>query len=76
MRTQVRSLALLSELRIQHGCELRDLALLWLWCKLAAAAPIPPQPGNFHVRGYGPKEINTVKDPTFEDAGAVSRGGP
>ena len=32
MRTQVQSLALLSELRIWHGCE--------LWCRRAAAAPI------------------------------------
>ena len=55
-RTQVPSLALLSELRIQHCRE--------LWCRsqmrlgsrvavavvlLAAVAPIPPQPGNLHV---------------------------
>ena len=26
-----------------------DLALLWLWCRLAAAAQIQPQPRNFYV---------------------------
>ena len=47
MRVQVRSLASLSGLRIWccvscgvgHRCG-SDLALLWLWCRLAAAAPI------------------------------------
>ena len=47
MRTQVQSLASLSELRISiamssgvgHRCGL-DLAFLWLWCRPAAAAPI------------------------------------
>ena len=34
MRMWVRSLALLSGLRIQHCCE--------LWCRLAAPAPIQP----------------------------------
>ena len=49
MRLQVRSLALLSELRIWCCCELwcshrhgLDLTLLWLWCRLAAVAPIRP----------------------------------
>ena len=49
MSMQVRSLASLSGLRIQHchscGVGLRrgsDLALLWLWCRPAVAAPIPP----------------------------------
>ena len=42
----------LSVIRIQHCCELRcygvgcrrslDLALLWLWCRPAAATPIEP----------------------------------
>ena len=47
MRMQVRSLALLSELRIWCCCELcvgcrygLDLSLLWLWCRPAATAPI------------------------------------
>ena len=65
MRLRVRSLALLSGLRIQYCCELwcrlqmllrsvvavscgvghrqgSDLALLWLWCRLAATGPIRP----------------------------------
>jgi len=50
MRTQVLSLASLSGLRIQHCRELQcvscrlgsNLALLWLWCRLAATAPILP----------------------------------
>ena len=48
-RMQVRSLASLSGLRIQHCLELwgrsrhsLDPVLLWLWCRLAAAAPIGP----------------------------------
>ena len=49
MRLWVQSLSLLSGLRIWPCCELwwrsqkgSDLALLWLWCRLAAAAPIQP----------------------------------
>ena len=49
MRTQVQSLAWLCGLRIQHCCKLQcrsqtgfDLALLWLWCWLAAVALIQP----------------------------------
>ena len=49
MRTRVRSLALLSGLRIQVatscGVDCRhssDPALLWLWRRLAATAPIRP----------------------------------
>ena len=50
MRIQVRSLASLSGLRIQHCHELwgvyhrcsLDLALLWLWHRPAAIAPIQP----------------------------------
>ena len=48
-RAQVRSLAWISGLRIWHCCELRyrwqrwlGLALLWLWGRLAAVAPIWP----------------------------------
>ena len=48
MRMWVRSLASLGGLRIWHCHELvggrrgLDLALLWLWCRLAAIAPIRP----------------------------------
>ena len=49
MRMWAPSLALLSGLRIQHchsySIDCRhgsDLELLWLWCRLAAAAPIQP----------------------------------
>ena len=47
MRLWLRSLALLSGLRIWschgvgHRCGL-NLALLWLWCRLAETAPIRP----------------------------------
>ena len=47
MRLQVQSLATISGLRIQHCRELwcshrrgSDSALLWLWCRPAARAPI------------------------------------
>ena len=26
-----------------------DLVVLWLWCQPTAAAPIQPQPWNFHM---------------------------
>ena len=46
MKTWVRSLTSLSRLRIWHCRELcrrgLDPALLWLWCRPAAAAPIRP----------------------------------
>ena len=49
MRMQVRSLAALRGLRIWHCREQQyshrhdsDPALLWLWCSLAAVAPIRP----------------------------------
>ena len=51
MRWQVWALALLCGLRIWHavscGCGVGcrhglDLMLLWLWCRLAAVAPIGP----------------------------------
>ena len=38
---QVQFLALVSGLRIQR-CHGLDLALLWLWCRLAAIAPTGP----------------------------------
>ena len=64
MRTQVRSLASLSGLRIRQCCELwyrsqvhLDLALLRLWCRPSAIAPIrPPSPGSAIYCGYGPKK--------------------
>jgi len=46
MRLRVQSLALLSGLTIRRGCVARriglDLALLWLWRRLEATAPIRP----------------------------------
>ena len=42
MELQVRSLALLSGLRIQRCRRGLDPALLWLWCQLAAVALIEP----------------------------------
>ena len=33
-----------------------DLALLWLWCRLVAAARFNPWPRNFHMLQYGPKK--------------------
>ena len=49
MRMQVQSLASLSGLRIQHCCgcgvgrrRSSDVALLWLWGRLVATAPIGP----------------------------------
>ena len=49
MKLWVQSLALLSGLRIQHCCELgvglrrsSDPALLWLWHRLMATAPVRP----------------------------------
>ena len=47
MRMRIQTMALLSGLRIQCNHELwyssrsrSDLVLLWLWCRLAAVAPI------------------------------------
>ena len=66
MRTHIRSLASLSGLQIwlchelwcvrhRHGS---DLALLCLWCRPAAVAPIqPPSLGNSICHGCGPKKI-------------------
>ena len=62
MRIQVRSLASLSGLRIwccRHGL---DLALLWLWYRLAAAAPSRPlalEPS--HAAGVALKRQKTKK---------------
>ena len=36
----------------------KDLVLLWLWCRPAATAPIRPQPGNFHMPTCSPKKTN------------------
>ena len=41
MRLRVQFLAWLSGLRFRH-CRGSDLALLWLWCRPAAVAPIRP----------------------------------
>ena len=37
----------------RHGL---DHMLLWLWCRLAAAAPIDPYPGNLHMPWVWPLE--------------------
>jgi len=65
VRTQVRSLALLSGLRIQHCHKLgighrcgSDLVLLWPWCRPAATAPIRPLAWESH--GCGPKKTNKI----------------
>ena len=47
MRTQVRSLASFSGLRLAENCDVgrrcgSDLVLLWLWCRPAATALIRP----------------------------------
>ena len=63
MRTWVQSLALLSGLRtgIALSCSAdhsygSDPALLWLWCRLAAAAPMRPLAWKHpHVTGSAPK---------------------
>ena len=54
MRTQVQFLALISG--VGHRCD-SDPALLWLWHRLAAAAPIwPPCLGTSICLGCGPKK--------------------
>ena len=66
MRTQVRSLALISELRIRHCCDCgvgrrwgSDLALLWLWSRLSATALIHMRISICHR--CGPKKIKGEK---------------
>ena len=44
----------------------KDLALLWLWCRPAAAAPIQPQPGNLHIPACPPKIKKTQKNPAWD----------
>ena len=76
MRMGVRSLALLSWLRIRHYQELwcrlqtcSDPALLWLWCRPAATAPIrllawePPYAVGVALKRYQRKE----KESGFQD---------
>ena len=67
---EVQSPASLSRLRIQRcvavSCGVghrrsSDLALPWLWHRLAAAAPIGPYPGNLHMPGFGPKKDKRQK---------------
>ena len=50
MWLQVQSLALLSGLRIWCCHE------LWLWCRMAATAPIRPLGWNFYMPWCGPKK--------------------
>ena len=64
MRFRIQSLASPSEVRIRHCYDVgrrcgSDLALMWLWCRLAAIALIrPPSPGTSicHGRKKGRKE--------------------
>jgi len=72
MRLQVPSLALLSGLRIWHcremGCRLQtrlDLALLWLWHRLAIVALIRPLAWEppYAVGVALEKTTTTKKDP-------------
>ena len=69
MGLRVQSLAFLSELRIwrcrelwcSHRCS-SDPALLWLWCRLAATAPIRPlawEPP--YAAGSGPRKAKRQK---------------
>ena len=44
----VKDLALPMSCDIGYRCG-SEPVLLWLWCRLAAAAPIGPQPGNLHM---------------------------
>ena len=73
MRTQVRSLASLSGLRIWHCCELwghrhgLDPALPWLWCRLAAVALIKtPSLGTSICHECGPKKTTTNKKGLYQ----------
>ena len=69
MRFQVRSLASLSGLRIHVAVSYRvghrhgsDLALLWLWRRLANVAPIRPLAWEFpHAAGTALKRQNKTK---------------
>ena len=69
MRTQIRSLALLSGQRssvsVSCGVGLRrgsDLALLCLWRRPVATAPIGlPSLGTSKCHGYGPKKMGKKK---------------
>ena len=38
----------MSQTRLGSGVAVA-LALLWLWCRPAAIAPIQPEPGNLHM---------------------------
>ena len=69
MRLQVRSLASLSGLGIDVavscgvGCRRDlDLALLWLWHRLAAIAPIGPLVWNLHMPQCGPKKTKKKRE--------------
>ena len=52
----------------------KDLALLWLWCRLAAAAPIPPLAWKLpYAAGEAPPHLHSPQKKK-EDAGGVARG--
>ena len=76
MRMRVWSLASLSELGIQHclNCGIGhrhglDMALLWLWCRLAAVAPIQPLawelPGPKKKKKKKPEEHCSIFHPSI-----------
>ena len=66
-----RSLASFSGLGIQRCCDRgvgcrcsSDPELLWLWCRLAAIAPIP-QPGTPICHRFGPKKQKNKNKQTY-----------
>ena len=69
IRLRVRSLTLLSGLRIRRCCELwcrsksgSDLVLLWLWCGPAAVAPIGPLAWEYpYTMGAAPRRKKRKK---------------
>ena len=77
MRIRVQSLTLLSGLRIWCCCELwyrlhmlLSPALLWLWCRLAAAAPIRPlawEPPYVVSVGLKKKKKKKKKDRPYQE---------
>ena len=46
---------------VGHRCGL-VLSLLWLWYRLAAAAPMGPQPGKLHVPQVRPQKEKKLKE--------------
>ena len=91
MKMQVRSLAKLSGLRIQHCYELwcrsqtwLDLALLWLWCSgtvLQWQLQFDPWPDNFHMLQMWPEKAKqknkatTTEKNYFKQEWLLQQGG-